>query len=435
MEHRILDSARGSRLVTTAEVFSRSNTVTTLSYEAGRAHALETRQSVGYGLRLVRSGKLGFSATTSPERYEELVSAALATAQYGEEVKFEFPGYAELPKPVVFNNRNMLLPAERLKLTSEKVIELCQDLVPDMKVDLQIQRGYSTTRIVNSSGLDCSYDQTECCLLFSGLLIIDSSLVWLSDFVNLNREYNFNAEAFVRQLALRADQCYRQARVAGGRYPCILTNEAAVDLIGHIAPAVSGLAQEKGISPLIGKLDEKLFDDKLTVWDDGLQDHAFRSAPFDGEGVPQQKTPLIVHGVFKNFLYDLRTGAAAGRASTGNAARSYAALPQPSVTNLIVRPGRLKLEQAIAGMTEGIVIYSTVGAGQSNVLAGDFSFGVGLGFKVEKGDVVGRVKDVMVAGNIYEAGRELVGLGAVPYDAGGAQVPFLYFPALSFAAR
>ena len=86
-------------------------------------------------------------------------------------------------------------------------------------------------------------------------------------------------------------------------------------------------------------------------------------------------------------------------------------------------------------MNEGIVVYSTVGGGQSNLLAGDFSVAIGLGFKVEQGRIVGRVKDTMVSGNIYDASRRLVGLGDTAFDFGNVALPFFCFSGLPFATR
>jgi PmbA protein len=43
-----------------------------------------------------------------------------------------------------------------------------------------------------------------------------------------------------------------------------------------------------------------------------------------------------------------------------------------------------------------------LGLGQGNILSGAFSNTLGLAFKIEGGEIVGRVKDVSIAGNIYE---------------------------------
>ncbi len=43
-----------------------------------------------------------------------------------------------------------------------------------------------------------------------------------------------------------------------------------------------------------------------------------------------------------------------------------------------------------------------LGFGQTNMTNGDFSANLLLGFLVENGEIVGRVKDAMISGNIFE---------------------------------
>ena len=43
-----------------------------------------------------------------------------------------------------------------------------------------------------------------------------------------------------------------------------------------------------------------------------------------------------------------------------------------------------------------------LGLGQGNVISGAFSNPLSLAFKIEKGEIVGRVKDVSIAGNVYD---------------------------------
>ena len=75
----------------------------------------------------------------------------------------------------------------------------------------------------------------------------------------------------------------------------------------------------------------------VTVVDDGTLADGLDSAPFDGEGTPCRRTPLIGGGVLQGFLYDTYTGRKAGRGSTGNGLRgSYSGLPGVHPTNLVV---------------------------------------------------------------------------------------------------
>jgi PmbA protein len=98
--------------------------------------------------------------------------------------------------------------------------------------------------------------------------------------------------------------------------------------------------------------------------------------------------------------------------------------------------GSTSTADLIASMDEGLIVEQVLGAGQSNQLAGEFSVNLALGYKVEKGEIVGRVKNTMVAGSIFEAFQNLVDLGDTPeWVGGGAYVPSLLFRQLGVAAR
>jgi len=46
------------------------------------------------------------------------------------------------------------------------------------------------------------------------------------------------------------------------------------------------------------------------------------------------------------------------------------------------------------------------------MLGGDFSGNVLLGFKIEKGEIVGRIKDTMISGNVYQLLKNISAIGS-----------------------
>jgi PmbA protein len=75
---------------------------------------------------------------------------------------------------------------------------------------------------------------------------------------------------------------------------------------------------------------------------------------------------------------------------------------------------------------EGLVVEQLMGATQTNVVAGDFSGNVLLGYKVERGEIVGRVKDTVVSGNIYKALGENVAVGRETRWVGAVLTPAVF---------
>ena len=65
--------------------------------------------------------------------------------------------------------------------------------------------------------------------------------------------------------------------------------------------------------------------------------------------------------------------------------------------------GDIKFSDLVKNISEGIIVDELLGAGQGNELSGDFSANITLGYKIENGEIVGRIKDTMISGNCFKA--------------------------------
>jgi PmbA protein len=160
------------------------------------------------------------------------------------------------------------------------------------------------------------------------------------------------------------------------------------------------------------------------------------SRPFDDEGVASRRIPLIDRGVVRSFMYDLQTAGLTKTDSTGSAERSLASQPAISTTSLVIDPGSTTFDEMVGGIKEGLIVEDLMGAGQGNVMGGDFSGNVLLGYKIENGEIVGRVKDTMVAGNVHQALAELSAIGSeARWINGSVHTPPLLFERMAVSAR
>ncbi len=202
-----------------------------------------------------------------------------------------------------------------------------------------------------------------------------------------------------------------------------------------MSAALSGKAVYQGSSALSDKLGQQVFDPRLSVTEDSTVSGVPSSAPFDDEGVPTRRLPLITKGSVANFYYDLQTAGLAGKDSTGNGYRSPESLPGPHTGTIFFDPGDVPLEQMIGGIEEGLIVESVTG-NAGNVFSGDFSGNVQGGFKVENGKIAGRIKDTMIAGNIFQDMKQL---GAISREAewvyGQAKIPHLLFTELGVSTK
>jgi PmbA protein len=187
-----------------------------------------------------------------------------------------------------------------------------------------------------------------------------------------------------------------------------------------------------GASPLAGKLGERIADQRFSLADNPLIDYASSSSKYDGEGIPHQVTPLIENGVVRNFLYDLDT---AGRAGTKTTGHGIGCNP----TNLLFKEGDTSYEEMVRSIKQGLLVLNVMGLGQGNPISGEFSVNIQLGYKIEDGEIVGRVKDVMLAGNVYDALNDIVAIGDkaewLSVFGGSHLVPPIQIGSLSVVAR
>jgi TldD protein len=169
-----------------------------------------------------------------------------------------------------------------------------------------------------------------------------------------------------------------------------------------------------GRSQFVGKLGEKIANEKVTAIDDGTIANAWGSINFDDEGTPSQKNILIENGVLKSYMIDKMGGRRMGMASTGNARRqSYAYTPTSRMTNTYIAPGTDKNEDIIGSIEYGLYA-KEMGGGSVNPVTGEFNFSVNEGYMVRNGKICEPVRGASLVGkgseviqNIDMVGSEL----------------------------
>lgn len=417
-----------------AEVFTVASSRTVIEFRGGRFHSHETRLARGCGLRVVKDGRLGFASSTNEERYDALVDAALETAALGRPARFGFAGPAELPPLGPDGGRPMLHPPGRIVDWGRELCSAMRSRVPELRLDLVFNRELRETSILTTAGLAASFERTTFELDINGVIAGDG-ISLLPDYLNLSAGDRFDPCPLCDRLEAAARGLRRRARLTSGTWPVIVMPLALPALLVPLAAGVSGRQLEKGTSPLIGREGERVLADCLTLTDNPLRRHGPATAPFDGEGVPSRVNPLFARGVFSGFLHDLDSAAACGCRSTGSARRDYDSPPAPGPACLELAPGTTALARAVADTRAGLLVLYCVGGGQSNILAGEVALNLTAALKIEGGELVGRVKDVMLADNIYRMLSTVDRVGDEPRDTGRDFLPWLSFPALKLAAR
>jgi PmbA protein len=199
-----------------------------------------------------------------------------------------------------------------------------------------------------------------------------------------------------------------------------------------VQAALNGKRILEKASPWADRLGKPVIAPSITLYQD--PEAGPYSCPFDDEGQGTEALTFIENGILRNFYSDRTTGRQLGTGSTGNGFRpGLGSYPTPGLFNFLIKPGSGSLSELISYMEYGLIVDQMLGGGGG--ISGDFSINIDLGYLVKKGRVIGRVKDTMVAGNVYTALKQLVKLGSDADWNGSCYTPSLIVEGLSITAK
>ncbi|MDO9391244.1 MAG: metallopeptidase TldD-related protein [bacterium] len=433
MIEQILDLAK--KRTDAAEVILVEGQESPVDFRSGKLHSVEHKEIKGAGLRVIKNGRIGFSSTTDFGKLQDLVDHAAAGAAFGQQAAFRFPAGCRPAGVKTADPQLKKLTTAKAVAEGQKAMGILAQKAPELKCDIGLNKKFYRVSLANSRGFQGQYDKTSFSYGLGGVAVINGSLTFIGQ-ERRGGKLDLATSDMTSRIGKMYRDAQRTAKLSSGKMPVLFAPEAMSLLWMSIAMGVNGKAEQKKTTPLLGRLGEKMLDPRITISDDPLLPLGLASAPFDDEGVCGARLDLFRQGVFKNFIYDLQTAGILGKRSTGHGSRSFSTQPSPQVSNLVIAGGKTKLSQIIKNMDSGLIIYDLLGAGQSNIIAGDFSVNIGLGYKVEKGRIVGRVKDAMVAGNVYDLLKNRVlEISSETEDKGPYRTPAMLFDGMNLTAK
>jgi PmbA protein len=422
---QLLDLARKSG-AEAAEVYQANSLSRPVFFEANRLKQLETAQSEGIALRLWKDGKPGLAVSYGA------VDPAISVAKAIELSQLNEPETPELNSADrnLYPDLGHTIPTAELLEMGKYAIELVRSKFPDVLCSSQWDCDIETTRLVNSLGLDCSYTDTT----LSGYLAAE----WIrgDDFLSVGdgqtERGQLDPTRIAHSIIKRLQWANKNVKPPTGKVPVLFTAKAADMLWETVQAALNGKQAIEGASPWNDRLGKKVSSTLLTLMQEPTRGPF--SCPFDDEGTPTRPLTLIQGGELKLFYADRTIGKILGSGSTGNGFRSgLGSYPTPGLVNLTVSPGKQSFAELVQSMKSGIIIDQILGSGAG--MSGDFSINVELGYRVKNGEILGRVKDTMVSGNVYTALKQILSIGADIDWNGPCYTPSLIVEGLSVTGR
>ena len=428
--------ARAQKVAKEAEVFEITSEETQVRFEANRLKQMQTNQSTTVALRIIKDGKIGYATTTGISDGQKLVNDAVETAAFGSEAKFQLPDNTKYPKVEIYDPAVERVPIKDMVTLGQKMVAAVTAHTEGILCDALVTRSVMTTRLINSRGDKAEYKKSFFSLDIEGNLIKGTDILFVWDGESSCHPLP-DPQNVIDLVLKQLERAKNKATAPTKVLPVIFTpNGVASALTIPLTSAFNGKVVLEGASPLGDKIGKTVFDKNFSLFDDPTVAYRPASRLCDDEGVTSQRTSLVEKGVVKGFFYDLQTAALVKKKSTGNASRSRGGLPNPSASALIITPGKTTFDEMVGDIEEGLVIEQLMGSDQGNILGGDFSGNVLLGFKIEKGKIVGRVKDTMVSGNVYKLLKDISAIGSeTKWVSSFLQTPPLYCKRLSVSSK
>jgi PmbA protein len=373
-----------------------------VDFENDLLKSAESSQRTEIRVKVIVDGKVGLSTTTDITDADGVVQRALEAAEFGRPASFEMPDPQDLRDVRTFDPDLVPLAKPEMIHLGRHMMDMIKSYNPEISASAGVNKTISTIEYANSRGAHYREQHSDYTVGAGGQLIRGTDILFAGQSL-AQKQRRMDAE----DLAERAIQYFRQAEqialVRSGALPVIFTPNGLTLLLLSLVLGIDGKNVLLGSSPLQDRLGQPIADPRLNITDDPFVDFGSHSTSFDDEGTPAQVTTIIERGVLKNYIYDRDTAGRAGAHPTGHGATR-------TLTNLIIDPGETRLADMVGSVEEGLLVHEFLGLGQGNPINGEFSVNVALGYKIENGEVVGRVKDVMLAGNAYDALRNITAI-------------------------
>lgn len=406
-----------------AEVYQVRSQSHPVFFEANRLKQLETSESEGIALRLWREGCPGLAIAYGQIEPEKLVEKAIALSQLNPPEAIELTEKSTLNYP---QSVGIEIPVKTLVEMGENALSQIRETNQDLLCGADLDCEQETTTLITTKGLSCQYTDISLSCSVGAEWVRGEDFLAVYDGQEARNQLDINS--IVQSILKRLAWAQENALAPSGRIPILFTAKAATLFWDTIEEAMNGKRVLEQSSPWSDRLSQVVLSESLTLSQQPNQGPF--SCPFDDEGIATKPLSLISQGRLEQFYSDRTIGKALGIGSTGNGFRpGLSRYPTPSLVNLWIEPGKLSFPDLVKSLNNGLIVDQMLGGGAD--ISGDFSINVDLGYRVENGKIIGRVKDTMVAGNIYKALNQIVALGNDNEWNGSCYTPSLIVEGLS----
>lgn len=265
------------------------------------------------------------------------------------------------------------------------------------KLSLCFCENYINIRIINSNEVDISTNSHLCTFIVEAITEKNKEFTSYDEKILTTDKQKINFEEFTESVIKKTIIIKEKKKIESKKYDIILDRKVASRIIGSFGQMLSATAVRNKVSCLEGKINQKHFNEKLTIIEDPTNDKYPGYRLFDDEGTEAYKKYIIKNGKIETYLYNIKEAIIKKTKSTANGYDSI------STRNMYVIPGKLSNSELLKKLNNGLYIvdYMESGGTSINSVNGDISLQI-FGFIVENGELICGIEPSILTTTIYE---------------------------------
>ena len=239
------------------------------------------------------------------------------------------------------------------------------------------------------------------CKGFKTSSFVASSVAVAKDEKSMERDYDYTLKCHLKDIK-KAEELGNKAaeytlrklspkKIGSEKIAIIFDKRIAKGILNTFTSAISASAISRGTSFLKDQINEKIFSDKINIFDKPDIFKGLGSKSFDSEGVRTDTLKLVENGILKHYLIDTYNGKKLNLKSNGRCG---------GTSNLYFENGIISYKDLLNLNSKCLYITETIGHG-SNIVTGDYSVGA-TGFLVENGELKYPINEITIAGNFKD---------------------------------
>ncbi len=253
------------------------------------------------------------------------------------------------------------------------------------------------------------------CKGFKTSSFVASSVAVAKDDRSMERDYEYtvkchlkdikNAEELGKKAAEYSLRKLSPKKIGSEKIAIIFDKRIAKGILSTFASAISASSISRGTSFLKNKINQKIFQETINIFDKPDISKGQGSRSFDSEGVRTDTLKLVEQGILKHYLLDTYNGRKLNLKSNGRCG---------GTSNLYFENGKINYKDLLNSNSKCLYITETIGHG-SNIVTGDYSVGA-TGFLVENGEFKYPINEITIAGNFKDMFQNITLANDLEFD-------------------